>query len=250
MKRWFFFIFLSGICQASSLPPETQITMIDDVSGGLFTNYSGDKILSSFSPNLKNVFIDNGRIESINGFITVGSSRTLVRVDGIFPFFQESGDTRFIVTDSSIVLDTADFNSWVFVSSGLNTGVLTRCIQVRNKMWCSNGSDAVFTWDGTNKVNLNGIGTTPNVPKFKYMAYWQNRVFGLNTTGDGSSLDFSAIASTDGVKIAPDDSRAWPTTNNLSVGRGDGQIGTALWVKDGQLRVGKERSIYTIYGIS
>lgn len=111
-----------------------------------------------------------------------------------------------------------------------------------------NGVDFVITWDGTTKKILNGMNGTPNVPKFKYAEYWQERVWGLNNPNGRSDLDFSAIASTNGVRLEPDDQFAWPGENNLRIGEGDGQIGTALWVQDGQLKVGKERSIYTIFG--
>ena len=225
---------------------ETAI-ILDDISGGLNTTLPAYKI-PSFSPRMRNVFIDNGKIEMINGLDVAGSTNVLGGITGIFPFVLETGKSSFLVTDSSMILETSDFGSYVFVSSGLNTAVLTRCLQVRNKMWCSNGVDSVFTWDGTSKVNLDGTNGTPDVPQFKYMCYWQNRVFGLNTASNGSSLDWSEVKSTAGVQIAPDHYLAWPSGNNLSVGRGDGQVGTGQWVSDGQLNVGKENSIYTIFG--
>jgi hypothetical protein len=245
---WLLLVFLlSGTAYAVDTCETCKTTMVlDDVSGGLQTNIPSYKLDQSFSPNLRNVFIDGGKIETINGFVTVGSSRVLQRVTGIFPYYQEDGTTKFIVTDSSIVLETADFNSWVFVST-MNPGALTRCLQVRNKMWCGNGLDFWFTWDSSLKNYLNGV-SNPLVPKFKYAAYWQNRVFGINSTSDGSSLDWSELKSTNNAQIAPDNFLAWPTANNLSIGRGDGQTSNGIWVKDGQLKICKNNSQYTIFG--
>ena len=234
---------------ASMLPPNAQRVDLDDFSGGLFTTWPDDKIPLNYSPNLRNVFIDKNKIETIKGYDTAGGTTTLSSVNGIFPFYSEDGNKSFLVSDSSVVLDTSDFSSYVLVSSGLNSAALLRCIQVRNKMWCGNGVDSIFTWDRTTKVNLDGTNGTPNVPKFRYMDYWLNRVWGLNTAANRSSLNWSLpVISTSGLQLAPDDSRAWPSDNQLNVGRGDGQDGTALYVENGRLKAGKESSIYTIFG--
>ena len=224
---------------------------IRDPSGGLRTDIPSWRVdPTKNSPYMRNVFVDAGRIEGVSGFVSLGSTNTLQRVTGIFPFYRENGQTTLLITDSSVTLETSDFKSWVAVSSLANVGSLLNCLQVRNKMWCYNGLDFPFTWDGTVKVILNGISGTPSVPKFKYGAYWQERVWGFNDSISASNLDFSSVVTTDAVIINPDDSRAWPSTNQLKIGQGDGELGTALWVQGGQLRCGKERSKHTIYGTS
>lgn len=230
------------------LPDGAQQENIADFSGGLNTVYPSHKIPTNFSPYMRNVIIDNGVIERSPGFIALGSTNTLTKVTGIFPYILEDGTAKFLVTDSSRVLQTQDFVSYTSVSSGSNTGSLLNCMQVRNKMWCFNGVDFVFTWDGTSKVTLNGLAGTPNVPKFKYGAYYQERVWGFSIPNAASDLYFTSVITTDAVIITPDDSRAWPAINSFSIGKGDGSIGTALWTYQGQLRAGKERSIYTVYG--
>lgn len=236
------------------VPDGAKPEIVSDFSGGLFTASPAHKIPNNFSPYLRNVFIDNDRIERVNGFIVAGSTFTLQKVTGIYPYIKEDGTTKFLVTDSSVTLETSDFSTWVLVSSNSNTGVVLRWTQVRNKMWGFNGIDFVKVWDDTVLVILNGNNTgsiqTPNVPKFKYLAYDLDRVWGLSIPGAASDLYFTSVITTDAVIVAPDDYRAWPIINLIHVGQGDGQIGTALWVYDGQLRVGKERSIYTRYGDS
>lgn len=217
--------------------------------GGLNTADPSFKMNPKFSPYMRNVFIDDGKIEGIKGYTVLGSSMVLSRVTGIFPFKRESGQTTFLVTDSSITLETADFKAWTFVSSGSNTGSLLNWMQVRNKMWGFNGVDFVMTWDGTSRATLGGNpAVVPSVPKFRYGAYWHDRVWGLSIPGFASDVYYSALSSTDGAIINPDDYRAWPATQFLKVNSGNGENGTALWVSNGQLNVGKERSIYTIFG--
>lgn len=257
MKRLWLasFLFFTSFAAADNQPTGSQTQVISDFSGGLNTNDPSHKLDTSFSPFMRNVFVDNGKIERVNGFSTVGSTMVLKSVTGVFPFVQEDGTTKFLVTDSSITFQTSDFASWVLVSSAASSLALLNWMQVRNKMWGFNGVDFVIVWDGVNKTILNGNptpagATTPNVPKFRYGAYFDDRVWGLNVPNAASDLYFTSVITTDAVIIAPDDARAWPAINLLHIGQGDGQVGTALFVSDGQLRVGKERSIHTIFGDS
>ena len=233
---------------ADALPTGAQVQSMPYPAGGLNTRTPSHRLGTEFSPYMRNVSVDDGYIMGMSGYETLGSSNVLRWISGIFPYVKENGASTFLVTDSSITLETSDFSIWAFVSSGSNTGALLRWMQVREKMWGYNGVDAVITWNGTSKAILDGTKNTPNVPKFAQGEYWQERVWGLNTPSGKSDLNFSAISSTEGTALAPDDPRAWPSTNVLKLGQGDGEVGTSLWVKDSQLQAGKERSKYTIYG--
>lgn len=233
----------------AALPEDAKTdVIIDDVSGGWATSVPAHKLSKEFSPNLRNMDIENGSIKQIKGFIEIGSTNTLTAGHEIYPYNLEDGSQFFLVTDSSRVLETSDFKSYVFVSSGHNTGVLMRCLQVEEKMWCSNGVDSVFTWDHTSKSILDGTKGTPNVSKGKYIGYYQDRVWMFNVPSDASVAYFSDSRSTNGVLIAPDNFLAWPADNFRFVGRGDGQKGTTVWNENGRLKFGKERSIYTLFG--
>lgn len=237
-----------AIASAALIPSGGKIESLLDFYGGLNTTDPSHKLSNNYSPFMRNVFIDNSRIETVPGFIVLGSTATLGKITGITPFVRENGQTTFIVTDSSVTLDTPDFLTWVFVSSASNNGAILAWLQVRNKMWGFNGVDFVKTWDGTNRQVLDGTKGLPSVPKFKYAAYDQDRVWGFNIAGAASDLYFSAVVTTSADIIAPDDPRAWPSSQVLHIGQGDGTIGTAEFVYGGRLRCGKEHSIYTIYG--
>jgi len=173
LKKLFLFLsFLSpAMLNGAALPEDAKTdVIIDDVSGGWATSVPAHKLSKEFSPNLRNMDIENGSIKQIKGFIEIGSTNTLTAGHEIYPYNLEDGSQFFLVTDSSRVLETSDFKSYVFVSSGHNTGVLMRCKQIDEKMWCSNGVDSVFTWDHSVKTILDGTKGTPNVPKGKYMA--------------------------------------------------------------------------------
>ena len=251
MKRFLLLIGILGSVSGlfgANLPERAQQETINDFSGGLNTLYPAQKIANNYSPFIRNVFIDEGIAETVNGYTVLGSSRVLNKITGVFPYNLEDGTVYFLVTDSSVTLETRDFASWTFVSSNSNSGALLTWFQVRNKMWGVNGVDFPITWDHTTKTILNGTGGTPNVPKFKYGEYYDDRVWGFGIPGAASDLYFTSVITTDSVVIAPDDSRAWPAINAVYAGRGDGTNGTSLFVYDGRLRAGKEKSIYTITG--
>lgn len=243
-------LLIARMALCADLPPDTKQEIIADFSGGLNTNSNSNKVDKRFSKNLRNILLDekDGSLVKRNGFVAVGSTRTMMGATLMFTFNKENGDKEFIVSDSSIVLTTRDFQTFTFISSGLTTTNNLSAVQVRNKVWMSNGTDPVFTWDGTSKQILNGTNGLPNVPTGKYLAYWQERVWNYNKPSDASALDFTSVITTDGVIIAPDDNRAWPAINELEIGRGDGQVGSSLWVQDGQLQAGKTASVYTIFG--
>lgn len=223
---------------------------LPEFSDGLYTSADPHEIPKTASPYIRNLLIDEkeGSTTQRRGYVIAGSTSTLM--DGRFQFLfnKEDGTKEYIVSDSSMVLTTQDYQTYVVISSGLNTSVTLECTQLRNKVWCTNGSDAVFTWDGTVMTRLDGSGTTPNVPRFKFIATYQDRIFGGNTSASGSSLYFSSLVSTDGAILAPDDARAWPPLNELKINQGDGDVITALWVFRGQLQIGKSHSIYTLFG--
>lgn len=242
---------LYSISHTAQFPPGTQVEIMSDFSGGLNTASPPNKIDKSFSPGEVNIFVHRqpGKLIKRNGFLQAGiATNTLTSISFMTVFYKENGTKEFIVSDDSIVLTTQDFFTYIVISTALNQSAHLQSKQIRNKIWFTNGTDSIFTWDGIVKQTLDGTNGTPNVPKFKFIEQYQERVFGLNSTNNGSSLYWSDVASTAGVAISPDSYLAWPAGNSLPVGQGDGEVGTALWNYGGQLQIGKERSIYTLYG--
>lgn len=245
-------LLLANIVQAATVSDDTQFEMLDDFSGGLNTTAAPHKILKNMSPNMRNVLIDEkpGTLVTRAGFVTAGATTALQNVNFMFAFNKEDGDAEFLISDGSSVLSTKDFITFTTVKTSLNNTVNLQAAQIRNKVWLANGSDATFTWNGSSAVDLDGSGGTPDVPRGKYIKVFQERVFIFNILNENSALRFSELTSTDGISIAPDDPRAWPDTNQLNIGQGDGTVGTALFTYRGQLYVSKEDTIFTIFGTS
>lgn len=239
---------------AAGLSEDSKIEIFSDFSGGLNTQSKAHKMSKEFSRNMLNVLIDEkpGSIIKRKGSIVSGSTTTLSKISFMFTFNKEDGSKEYLISDSSIVLTTKDFNLYTTVKTGLNSILPLKARQLRNKVWFTNGSDSVFTYDGSTTVVLSGATNggiaTPNVPKGKYIETYHERIWLFNISDNNSALRFSALSSTDGVAIAPDDSRAWPVANQLNVGQGDGTIGMGLKVFKSQIYPFKEDSIYTVFG--
>lgn len=253
LRLWISFLILASVTTlyGAILPTDVKLELLDDFSGGLNTNDTSHKLLKNESPDMRNVVIDEDKSINVrNGFITVGSTNGLTAIPGMWPFERSNGTKELIATDNSRVIATSDFTTYRLLRSGLNPNVNVTCEQAKDKIVCSNGSDAPFVYDGSTVTVLDGSGGTPTMPRGKYLKYYQERMWALNDPNDNSGLYFSAVSSTDGVLINFDDSRAWPTNNKLAIGSGDGQVGTGMAVKDGILIAWKERSKYAIYGNS
>jgi len=249
MKKWIWLSFMMTQGLAQQLPEGSDLFMIGEWWGGLNTQWTSSKKQTHFAEKSRNFYVDEipGSLVRRKGFSIVNTTSTLNKITFMFPFNQESGTKKFLVSNGSIVLQTADFASFTLATGSLS-GLTLQATQVRDKIWMTNGLDNVFTWDGNANSFLDGGGQRPNVPKALYIAYYHEKVWLFNLVGNASGLRFSAITSTDGIAQAPDARLAWPVENQLNIGQGDGQIGTGIFVYRGSLFVSKENSIYQILG--
>lgn len=245
-----FIVFLYSPIYSAFPAKDTKVELLEDFSGGLFTSAASYKINKQFSPNMRNVLIDEkpGSIIKRNGYIVSGVTSTLSEVNFMMTYNRENEDAEFIISDSSIVLSTKDFKNYTTVRTGLTTTAILQGTVIRDIAWFTNGVDPVFTWNGTAATILDGSGSTPNVPRGKYIANYQEKIWIFNLAGNNSALRFSRLVSTDGISISPDDLRAWPTELQINIGQGDGDDGTGVKVFSNSLYVFKNKSIYTIYG--
>lgn len=257
MKKLFFlFLFFCNFSYAGELPENVDVEVFDDWSGGLNTEVVSHKLPKNQTPSLQNMFIDEkeGSLVTVRGFTQSVATVTLGKINFQFEYNKDDGSSEFIVSDSSILLTTSDLVSFTLLKTGLTATSRLRAVQIRKKVWFVDGVNRPFTYDGSTVVVLDG-GTyggikTPIVPKGLHIAYWLNRVWIGNTTDDVTELAFSAISTTDSIPIAivPDSEWAWRDTHKLYIGRGNGQSITALFLDKSQLKVGKTKSIYTIFG--
>lgn len=239
---------------AAALDPNFKFLSLSDWSGGLNTSDAPENIAINEAQSMSNVVIDEkiGTFSTRGGTKLVITTNTLTKINLEYAFNKDDGSSEFIVSDSSIVLTTSDLLHFTKIRGPLTATSKLRALQVRNKVWFTNGTDSVFTWDGSTCMVLDGqtytATTTPNVPLGKYIAYYHSRVWLYNVPGNNSALRYSAVASTDGFAISPDDVRAWPASQQLNVNQGDGQVGTGTNVYNSRLYAYKSQSKYGVFG--
>lgn len=217
----------------------------------LNTASSPTKLQPGETPNAQNVWVDEkpGSLITANGYLKVGTLPSGNPPTFMINFFiSSSGSQTFVVSDNSTVYTTTDFVTFTSIITGLSSSFQLRGMVVRDKLWLTNGSDSVRVYDGTSVSVLDGTAGTPNVPKGKFIAYFDERVWLYQISGARSKAAFSALTDTSGTVIAPDNANAWPSSNTLQISEGDADIGTGMVLYRGNLYLFKQYSIWRLVG--
>ena len=219
--------------------------------GSLNTAASPQRLPEGQSPNNQNVWMDEkpGSIVTANGYSKLGTTPSGNPTTFLINFFKTSdGSQTLVLSDGSTIWKTTNYVDYTSIKTGLSGYFQIRGLVIRDKLWLTNGSDPVMTYDGTTLAVLDGTGGTPNVPIAKYISYHDERVWMYGISGEPSSLIFSDLTDSGGTIIAPDSSGAWPVDNELQISEGDADIGTGIFVYRGYLYVSKSFSIWRIAG--
>lgn len=218
----------------------------------LATAPSPTKLKQGQTPDMQNVWTDEkpGSIITAPGFIKVGTIPSNLPVTFCINYFKTSGGTQtFVVSDNSTVWTTVDFQNFTSIITGLSGAFQLRGLVVRDKLWLTNGSDAVRTFDGASVVVLDGSGSTPDVPHGRYIAYHDERVWIYHVSSARSAVYFSSLTDASANIIPPDDASAWDTSDNfLQVSEGDADFGTGMILYNGYLHFFKQYSIWRLVG--
>jgi len=126
------------------------------------------------------------------------------------------------------------------IKTGLS-GPITSYCPAMGALYMTNGIDPVFKWDGVN------VFETPSIPRGRYMAWYQNRLFVANQPGAISRLSYSQL-------LAPENftpgANGWEAAD-LDFAAQDGYgITQIIPYLDRMLVVFKENSIHCLLGSS
>ena len=209
------------------------------------------KLKQGQSPDMQNVWTDEkpGSVITAPGYLKVGAIPSGNPVSFCINYFNtSSGSQIFVASDNSTVWTTPDFQNFTQIIAGLSSVFQLRGKVIRNKLWLTNGSDAVRTFDGTNVVILDGTGGNPNVPKGRFIEYHDERVWLYQIPANRSQVAFSALTDASGNIITPDNALAWPSSNTLQISEGDADFGTGMILYRGYLHFFKQYSIWRLVG--
>lgn len=217
----------------------------------LATAPSSTKLQKGQSPAMENVWVDEkpGSVITAPGFVKVGTTPSNNPSPFCINFFRTAAGTQtFVISDNATVWTTVDFQNFTSIITGLSSSFQLRGKVIRDKLWLTNGSDSVRTYDGTTVTVLDGTGGTPNVPKGRFIDYHDERVWLYHIPSNRSQVAFSALTDSSGTIIAPDNASAWPSSNTLQISEGDADFGTGMLLYRGYLHFFKQYSIWRLVG--
>lgn len=213
---------------------------------GLNTAASPTRLEKGESPNMENVWVDEkpGSVITANGFLRVGVTPSGRPMTFCIDYFKtSSGSQLFVLSDNSNIWSTLDFQNFTLLASALSSAFQLRGAVIRDKLWLTNGSDEVLVFDGTTTVAL------AYVPRGRYIAFHDERVWMYHFPSDRSSVRFTALVDNAGAIIEPDSgATAWPGDNEIQIAEGDADFGTGLILYRGYLYAFKQYGIYRIVG--
>lgn len=217
----------------------------------LATAPASTKLTPGQTPYAYNTWVDEkpGSVITANGFLKVGTLPSGNPGTFCINYFNSTAGTQtFVVSDNQNVWTTVDFQSFTLIAGGLSAGFQLRGAVIRDKLWLTNGSDAVQVFDGTTSKLMNGTGGTPNVPKGRYISYHDERVWIYHIPSARSLSYFTALTDSGGSLIDPDNAAAWPSSNSLQISEGDADFGTGMILYRGALHFFKQYSIWRLVG--
>lgn len=222
----------------------------NDFSGGFDDWTPAASMDKKRSPNTQNLVIDEalGKARKRNGYSNCGNIPSGNVPVAVFNFTPSPGDERLIISDSINFYETTDCVNFVTISTVQTAATMPDCEMVYGELWCVNGSDAPWRWDGSTKVDMDGTGTTPDIPDGSFIEFEKGRVWVGRIGSSRSSLFFSGLTNIAGDIITPSSSTAWPAANEIFINKDDGDVLHGLASYLGTIFPFKAKSIYKITG--
>lgn len=161
-----------------------------------------------------------------------------------FNYTTSQGQQTFLASDGATLYSSPDGVTWTSRRTGLNPAFFLEFAVYADFVYCTNGFDDVFKISSTFVVT-----TLAALPKGKYIAVKDDRLWIARTSGSASGLFFSDIGS---PEIYTDNAGAtFPGFNPLSVfevDNNDGQEITAIKPYFSNMFIFKDRSSHLLFG--
>lgn len=209
----------------------------EDFSSGLNSLFSPVLINDNEASDLQNVRLrEKGTVSKRGGTAKKNATGLTGGVLAMHSLYRKDG-TKYLLYVIGTVLYKFNTSTGAneVVKTGLTAGKRMRFVTYRDKVYCTNGADAMFTYDGTSVVNVGG-----SPPTSPLIAAYKNHLFAVDPTTPNRAR-FSDLDNPD----------SWPALNFIDINSDDGDKLTAY--EDGfrgRLLLFKERSIWQIYGDS
>jgi hypothetical protein len=161
---------------------------LTDLSGGIFSNASANKIPDNSAAFIQNLYTD---IEPIvverNGYIkrdntVLGGTKAAY---GSWSFIDSSGNEWYITYSSRTFYKNTLGQTPTAFGPSLTSNQIPDCANNLGRIWCVNGSDYLWWFDGTS------TGAVTAAPLGTLIEPWRTRLSIAHITGAGSTIRIS-----------------------------------------------------------
>ena len=214
---------------------------------GLVTRYASSQVADQCLQTAINVYLDedNGitRRRGFSKYNTTAITGTR-SVRGVWPFRATDG-TEYIVVLSSETMFQSDGDGAFTAITGLNDMSSTQdmdCSQCLGRLWCVNGSDTMFSWDGTSTDTVSTAPTCSQVECFR------NRVALTNCSTSLSQLRLSGELDGEDYTIPTAPVSTSPAAISIGGANDGNNLLGFMGVYQDVLVMGKRDSTWGLYG--
>jgi len=214
---------------------------------GLVTRYASSQIGDTCLTEAENIYLDEdagiSRRKGFAKFNTTAASSQSVR--GVWPFRATDGTEYMVALSSQTMYQSDGDGEFSAISPALAGKSATEdmdCQQCLGRLWCVNGSDTMFFWDGTSTGSVSGAPTCSAIDCFR------NRVILGNCSGTLSQLRMSGELDGTDYTIPASPVSTSPAVISLG-GVNDGKrLRCVMGTYQDVLVMGKEDSTWGLYG--
>lgn len=239
-------LFLAAPVMAQDAPEEKR-EIRNLGTCGLVTRYASSQINDTCLQEALNVYLDeDAGISRRKGFAKYNTTALpdTDPVRGLWSFRANDGTEYLVALTSQSLLSSNGQGSFVQISglNGLSATQDMDCSQCLGKLWCVNGSDTMFSWDGSS------TDTVSTAPTCQAIDCFRNRVVLGNCSGTLSQLRMSGEL--DGTDYTIPTTAVSTSPVSLSIGGindGNKLVGI-MGVYQDVLVMGKLDSTYGLYG--
>lgn len=185
-----------------------------------------------------------GAVKTRPGITQLGDIPSANPVLGIHHFQNRTtaANSKLVMAVTTVVYYLSG-STWTSKLTGQTTGLKTRFMSFLERVWVTNGTDAMKTWDG-NTSNSFDTTSAVSAPAVKYIENFRSRVWGGWVTAQPSRLYYSALPSSGAVLWTGSD------TGYIDIAPGDGEEITALKKFSRYLLVFKQNHMYRVASIN
>lgn len=224
-----------------------------DFTGGLVDRISADRMALKFTPDCKNVCLDEDAGISTRKEYIDANSTALTGSQSVlsgYVYKQDDGDQYAIVQSSNSLFAGKSASELTVISSTFTLNKRMTYESFLGNVYGGNGTDCEWKWDGVTFTEYTALNST-NMVKGKYHALWQNRMFRAGVTETPRTLYYSNINVTSAGAPDPNPADLGDGTNwEYIPANGDVITGIKPSEDGSQLYIFTNNSIWALIGNS